>query len=81
MTAQAITDLKPGCKYRVRVRYFDLFKQQHRPGRTVVRFFHEIEHRFNSIPCAVFSSAIVKGRIPRGELSVPHYDILDCSPA
>lgn len=84
MTPQALRQLTPGTTYRVRIT----------GGRTYTRIFKWTETRFRSILCGVFTtrlrsplSATVLGKkrlrftgshIPRGEWSVPHYDLISC---
>lgn len=86
MSPSAIKNLRTGQQYRVKIRN----------QRTATRIFLYRERRFKSIPCAVFSSPVrgpliihvVKpGQIrlagptpPRSQLSVPHYDLLQCEP-
>jgi len=86
MTRNALKTLRPGQQYRVRIRH----------GRTATRIFLFRERRFGIIPCAVFSApvrgpvtvhVIKPGHLrisgptpPRSEISVPHYDLLQCNP-
>lgn len=86
MTPNALKTLRPGQQYRVRIRNY----------RTATRVFLYLERRFRSIPCAVFSTPVrgpitvqiikpchvrISGPTPpRSEISVPHYDLLQCEP-
>lgn len=78
MKNETVKTLVAGSTYKVRVRYWDFDSNTHKPGKTVRRRFVGTETRFGSIPCAVFTSAIRKGRSTSGVLSVPHYDLLLC---
>ena len=73
MNATQIEQLEFGKRYRVKIR-------THK--RRMVREFWGTEMRFGSILCAVFSAATPEwrrrcGSVPRGEYSIPHYDLME----
>jgi hypothetical protein len=84
MTPTELNQLKPGQAYHVKMK----------GHRWELRIFKHLEERFQSIPCAVFTSRVRKpltveviGKdalrftgpsVPRGEWSIPHYDLDAC---
>lgn len=65
-------------------------------SKAVRRVFKGIETRFGAIPCAIFTSKVgrnvtaqiedemlvISGRkVPRSEISIPHYDLVSVLPA
>ena len=77
MNTTQINALVFGKRYRVKIK-------THK--RRMVREYWGTEMRFGSILCAVFSTATPNrlrncGAMPRGEYSVPHYDLVEAVPA
>jgi len=79
ITIKGVT-LKRGEVYRVKFRYVD--PRESRSGlHTCRRMYLGHEERFGDIPCEVFSTVLRKNTVPAGEISIPHYCILDIQPA
>lgn len=76
MSTTELASLVPGQTYRVRIRNWCPKRQQHKPGRALLRRFIQAETRFGSIPCAVFTSAIRRRSFSASLVSVPHYDLI-----